>query len=230
MLVHCPVFSPWLQPQAEAALEASRPLLSILPSSEVTTNITELKSCDSYQTELIASTQMPQCISLGDSEIIPIPITLVTQPTSPSFSLAQVDSLVSEALTQSTSTISYAQVPPVAVTLPTSLPSTQALTRSPHPVNPFSVGVVAHANPPTFPVCQALPIETNVTQPLTPTSYQVADVHWTAPTSFLTSKAHPIVTTQVTQQPYQCILYPHLTYTIQVHMILLVFHSLKWTV
>ena len=113
----CPlsyVFSPWLQLQAEAALEASRSLFSILPSSEATTNITKLKACDSCQTELIASTQMPQCISLGDSEIIPIPITLVTQPTStnsqvPPFSLAQVDSLVSEALTQSTSTISHAR-------------------------------------------------------------------------------------------------------------------------
>ena len=93
-------------------------------------------------------------------------------------------------------------MPPVAVTLPTSPPSTKALTRSPHPVNPISVDVVADANPHAFPVCQALPIvETNVTQPLTPTSYQVSDVHQTAPTSFLTSEAHPIVTTRVTQQP-----------------------------
>ena len=138
----------------EAALEASRSLLSTLPSSEATTNVTPPNLCESCPTEVLTVTQVAQSSLLGEQEVDPIPITLVTQPCTtsqvPPFSLSQsTSSPISQAQTESISTTS-AQVPPFSLAQSTSFPISQAQTSTTSQVPPFSL-----AQSTSFPISQA---------------------------------------------------------------------------
>lgn len=117
----CPlsyVFFPWLQLQAEAALEASRSLLSILPSSETTTNFTELKSWQLSNQTNCFHPSAPMHLAQR-----------LTQPTSTNYQVPPFSCPSWFPCLQSPDSVHFYNLlcsgTPVAVTLPTSLPSNQ---------------------------------------------------------------------------------------------------------